>query len=243
MTQESDLRGNGESRIVSAAARPFARSFCTVPRRTRWIIYVLVALCAIAARAWDQRRYWTRNNFRKVSAGKIYAGGFQYRVALTGSIWKHRIRTVLTLLPQGPQDDLREQETVRARGAAFRRVVVPFMTPTGERFSSREEFTAAQLAAVEEAVSIIADPKNQPVFVHCRGGNHRTGAVVAVYRVQQCGWTEEEARAELLRYGGSLGNTTWPSKVLHTFCESHIGGGDVKPPQAGTQPAGTFAGQ
>lgn len=39
------------------------------------------------------------------------------------------------------------------------------------------------------------------IFTHCRGGRHRTGVLVGVYRVVDCGWTKEQAYDEMKRYG------------------------------------------
>ena len=54
---------------------------------------------------------------------------------------------------------------------------------------------------VRKAVALMADPANQPVFVHCRQGRDRTGLVVAVYRMEVDGWTPEEAEEEMQAYG------------------------------------------
>lgn len=39
------------------------------------------------------------------------------------------------------------------------------------------------------------------VFTHCRGGRHRTGMLVGVYRTVDCGWTKEHAFIEMKTYG------------------------------------------
>ncbi|HKP71350.1 MAG TPA: hypothetical protein VJT82_00335 [Pyrinomonadaceae bacterium] len=46
------------------------------------------------------------------------------------------------------------------------------------------------------------------IFTHCRGGRHRTGVLVGVYRVADCGWTKEQAVNEMMRYG-------WYSAIGH----------------------------
>ena len=48
---------------------------------------------------------------------------------------------------------------------------------------------------------LITDPARQPVFVHCRQGQLRTGALMASYRVVEEGWSAEEAYVEAKRYG------------------------------------------
>ncbi len=51
-------------------------------------------------------------------------------------------------------------------------------------------------AAVREALSVMTDPANRPVFVHCQHGKDRTGLVVAVYRMEVDGWSEVEAEMD-----------------------------------------------
>lgn len=43
--------------------------------------------------------------------------------------------------------------------------------------------------------------KNRPLFIHCREGKDRTGAMVALYRITQQGCPVEEAYQEAKRYG------------------------------------------
>lgn len=44
-------------------------------------------------------------------------------------------------------------------------------------------------------------PAGGAIFTHCRGGRHRTGVLVGVYRVLDCGWTKEQAFKEMLTFG------------------------------------------
>jgi hypothetical protein len=53
----------------------------------------------------------------------------------------------------------------------------------------------------EECAALLNDPAAQPILVHCQGGRHLTGAVVATYRVRHCGWTPERARQEADDFG------------------------------------------
>jgi tyrosine-protein phosphatase SIW14 len=56
-------------------------------------------------------------------------------------------------------------------------------------------------AAVERFLALVNDKDNQPVFVHCQGGHHRTGVMTAVYRMFQDGWTADRAYGEMQKYG------------------------------------------
>jgi protein tyrosine/serine phosphatase len=54
---------------------------------------------------------------------------------------------------------------------------------------------------VEKIVALMADPANQPVYLHCRHGQDRTGIVVAAYRMKRQGWSLAEAEAEMQAFG------------------------------------------
>jgi tyrosine-protein phosphatase SIW14 len=56
-------------------------------------------------------------------------------------------------------------------------------------------------AAVRKALSVMTDPANQPVFVHCAHGKDRTGVVAAVYRMEVDGWSVADAEAEMEAFG------------------------------------------
>ena|SRR3954452_14271551 len=60
---------------------------------------------------------------------------------------------------------------------------------------------------IEKVLSLINDPANQPVLVHCRLGADRTGTVIALYRITHDGWTSEHATDE----AEDLGMHFWES--------------------------------
>jgi hypothetical protein len=49
-------------------------------------------------------------------------------------------------------------------------------------------------------MKIVGDPANQPVYVHCVGGRHRTGVMTATYRMMHDGWDSARAFAEMKEY-------------------------------------------
>ena len=95
------------------------------------------------------------------------------------------IRTVIDLRNDG---EIAEAGEVRSAGMTFFRIPMT---------------TSAQPApgAVAQFLSIVNDPANQPVYVHCVGGRHRTGIMTAVYRMVQDGWTADRAYTEMQQYG------------------------------------------
>jgi protein tyrosine/serine phosphatase len=94
------------------------------------------------------------------------------------------IKTVIDLEHDGESN---EQQLVEAAGMKFYRVGM----------STQSRPTTEQL---DRVLSIVEDARNQPVFVHCHGGRHRTGIVTAVYRMKNDGWPADRAFAEMKQY-------------------------------------------
>lgn len=60
-------------------------------------------------------------------------------------------------------------------------------------------------AQVQEFMKIANDPANQPIYVHCIGGRHRTGLVTAIYRMEKDGWDYRQAFAEMKKFDFNYG--------------------------------------
>ena len=63
--------------------------------------------------------------------------------------------------------------------------------------STRVVPTVEQIATF---LKIVNDPANQPVYVHCVGGKHRTGVMTAIYRMTSQKWVADQAFKEMKSY-------------------------------------------
>lgn len=63
--------------------------------------------------------------------------------------------------------------------------------------SARQEMSDADIAAF---LAIVDDPARRPVYVHCLAGKHRTGVMVALYRVLREEMSGEAAYEEMEKY-------------------------------------------
>jgi len=86
-------------------------------------------------------------------------------------------------------EDADPQESALAAGAGLKYFRIAMTT--------RDAPTPAQIA---EFLKIVNDPANQPVYVHCVGGRHRTGVMTAIYRLTHDAWTADRAFQEMKRY-------------------------------------------
>jgi protein tyrosine/serine phosphatase len=94
------------------------------------------------------------------------------------------IKTVIDLTRDGCAD---EKRLVERAGMKFYRIPLT----TSERPSE---------AAIARFLRLVDDPANQPIYVHCQGGRHRTGVMTAVYRMTHDSWTADKAYAEMKQY-------------------------------------------
>jgi protein tyrosine/serine phosphatase len=73
-------------------------------------------------------------------------------------------------------------------------------------------------------LKLVNDSANWPVYVHCKGGRHRTGALTAVYRITHDKWTADQAWEEMKEYDfndGLLGGPKAQKKFVYSFYEQH----------------------
>ena len=101
---------------------------------------------------------------------------------------KMKVKTVISLRNERDDQIHDEEEYVRKQGMGF--VSVPLNGISTPRDSD-----------IEKVLRIMADPKAQPVFVHCMQGQDRTGLVVALYRVFVQGWAPKDAYSEMMDLG------------------------------------------
>lgn len=73
-------------------------------------------------------------------------------------------------------------------------------------------------------LKLVNDPANWPVYVHCKGGRHRTGALTAVYRITHDGWTADQAWDEMKKYDFNdsfFGGPPAQKNFVYAFYEQH----------------------
>ena len=115
------------------------------------------------------------------------------------------VKTVIDLQIDGPSN---EAGLVQRAGMKFFRIGM----------TTSQAPTTSQ---IDQFFKIVTDPANQPVYVHCQGGRHRTGAMTALYRMTVDGWTSDKAYAEMkqFRFEGFPGHPTLKRFVYDYYTE------------------------
>jgi protein tyrosine/serine phosphatase len=94
------------------------------------------------------------------------------------------VKTVIDLQEDGPPT---ERQLVESVGMRFFRIPM----------NTRKAPTSDDLSRF---LQLVNDPANQPVYVHCAGGRHRTGVMTALYRMTHDGWNSDQAFKEMKQY-------------------------------------------
>src|SRR4051812_48020669 len=156
---------------------------------------VLLCTFALAAPAFAETPSSTATTTSAAALSAIHIGNFgkvndtYYRGSQPkGNDYKDLaaagVKTVIDLQEDGPSN---EAGFVKNAGMQFYRIGM----------STTKTPTQAQVA---QFLQIVNDPAQQPVYVHCAGGRHRTGTMTAIYRMTQDHWTAAQAYKEMQQY-------------------------------------------
>ncbi len=122
------------------------------------------------------------DNFGQVNAN--YYRGAQPEGRDYAALAALGVKTVIDLQADGTAA---ERKAVEAAGMTFYRIPM----------TTHDAPTSDEIAHFLE---LVGDPANQPVYVHCAGGRHRTGVMTAVYRMTYDGWSADQAFKEMKQY-------------------------------------------
>jgi protein tyrosine/serine phosphatase len=174
------------------------------PARRRLVLSFLAAFTALTF-AWNAQAVTISpqqagiTNFGQVNEN--YFRGAQPSQPAIERLHALGIKTVIDLQEQPVGD---ESAWAKAAGMQY------FNIPLNGSRPATDEQTARFL-------ELVNDPKNLPVYVHCKVGKHRTGAMTAIYRITHDTWTADQAFAEMKTFG-------WYSFPNHGALKTHMYG-------------------
>lgn len=121
-------------------------------------------------------------NFGKINDN--YYRGAQPSAQQFQDLKRLGVKTIIDL-----RKDRLEQASDWARAAGLQYINIPLTTKKAATEDQTNEF-----------LKLVNDPANQPVYVHCKGGRHRTGQMTAIFRITNDGWTSDQAYKEMKKY-------------------------------------------
>ncbi|MGH9851120.1 MAG: fused DSP-PTPase phosphatase/NAD kinase-like protein [Blastocatellia bacterium] len=194
----------GFNQVFSPVTKIFARKF--------WLSFVafsmILSLGAVSFASSDRKGdKFTSNsgsnevvveveNFGKVT--DFYYRGAQPKGEEYGQLAAVGVKTVIDL-----RDDPKDYARTLAEQAGMKYINMPM---------SDKSYPAPDVAS--KFLALVNDKENWPVYVHCAGGRHRTGAMTAVFRMTMQGWDVERAYEEMKDYDFY---TRWGHKDMKRF--------------------------
>jgi tyrosine-protein phosphatase SIW14 len=148
-------------------------------------VVTLASVPACAIRAADSTISGVPN-FHRLNAS-VYRGGQPTAQGWT-SLKQLGVKTVVDLRRDGEHSVKAEQQAVEAAGMHY--INVPL-----------KRIVAPSNESISKVLALLQSNEDGPVFVHCRGGVDRTGAVIACYRIAHDGWRNQTALDEAKSYG------------------------------------------
>jgi tyrosine-protein phosphatase SIW14 len=125
-------------------------------------------------------------NFQVIAPGLYRSSYPQY--AHFNKLQDLELKTIVTLVPEALP--LEYANFISSNGIMHHHI--PILAN-----KDPEKFTDAK--TVNAVLSVMLDPANYPMLIHCNKGKHRTGCMTACFR-KVTGWTLEACIAEYIRY-------------------------------------------
>lgn len=133
-------------------------------------------------------------NVRVVKPGVLYRSAQLPLPGLQRLIDEYRIKTIVCLRHGNRENDQAEEKYAAEKGVRFVRIPPRSWTLDDDGQAPAHE-------GLSEFREVMSDSSNFPVLLHCFAGTHRTGAYVAVYRMDFEGWSNSRAMDELRALG------------------------------------------
>ncbi len=159
-------------------------------RRFRWrLIPGIFLALAVSIGAWQLYDTQVRHHLGVVTEGQVYKSGAMPPAQMAAVAKKLGLRTVIDFRTYRPGQDSTnttplenidaEREALAAEGVRH------IHLPTSQVPSD---------ATVEKFLTVMADPANRPILIHCYHGVGRTELFAALYRMEFEGWSNDKAR-------------------------------------------------
>jgi tyrosine-protein phosphatase SIW14 len=170
---------------------------------TGTLVLLIIAFIVVPPLVQYRWLHTDTRRLREVTPGRVYRSGQMTADGFAEAVRRFGIRTVVNLQDEYPDPDVPRNfldrntlpETEVCRQLGLRYVwIPPDLVP-------RQKSDVQRPAAVDRFLEIMDDPDAYPVLVHCRAGLHRTGCMIAVYRMEYEGWTPRRAFEEMKANG------------------------------------------
>lgn len=151
------------------------------------LVVLLIVFVFVGKYVYDMN---INHNFETITEGKVYKSGVIPPDELESYIKKYHIKSVVDLRFPGTADLVNNPE-IPAELTAEKEAIEKIK---GVNYFNNGSDQVPKPENLKTFFTIMDDPKNYPVLIHCYHGTGRAEMYSAIYRIEYENWTNEEAR-------------------------------------------------
>jgi|GEM_PF-436904 len=160
--------------------------------KKKLVLAIIVLLTLVAGVIWyadDGHELFWPKRWGVVQEGAIYRSGEPLPRAAKRAVAEMGVKTIIDLGAHTPgtEEEITAQQTAEELGVTRYRFGL-----IGDATGDPNDYVAA--------LTLMNDPANQPVWVHCAAGSERTGMLIALHRIINDGWDIDRAYDETHQY-------------------------------------------
>jgi protein tyrosine phosphatase (PTP) superfamily phosphohydrolase (DUF442 family) len=187
----------------------------------RWAFGLTLATLIVAIPVVYYRAVYNHDRrLREVKPGVLYRSGCLTVEGFKKAAAQLGIKTIINLQDEWPDPAVRNSyfdtsttsEIQLCKELGVHYIYIP------PDLLSRRRATTERPEAIEQFLAVMDNPQNYPVLIHCKAGLHRTGVMVAVFRMEYQGWSPLAALQEVKDNGFG----EWVSGADNDYIEQYI---------------------
>lgn len=174
-------------------------------RIARWVAGLMIVTAMVAIPySYYRANYAHAKRLRVVSDDRFYRSGQLTASGFREAFQRYGIKTVINLQEEARDPLIAESWQGKSKileSEVCKSMGVKYVPLDGGVLDLPGQDPGSRPLVIEEFLTVLDDPANYPILIHCKAGLHRTGLMTAIYRMDKEKRSKEEAIRELRANG------------------------------------------